>query len=310
VCRELAADLGLHLFDVSQRAVPAVRLVTTRHAVASKQRRSPIAAEYLRNAGNRIRLYHLQGTLAFASVEPVVREIMARASETECFVVNLGVVQGVDRTAARLLAGTRTALVGHGKTLVFAEAGAWWQRLIDAGIDREAFYADDDFALEYGENLLLARRFPDREWEAKVSLASCALFAGIEPEEMTLLERLLARRTYHQGQTIIAAGQDSDELFVLTDGAAMVSIPTQDGVARLDAFTSGMTFGELAFIDRSPRSANVTALGVVECRVLTRDAFAQLDREAPAIKIRLLANLALGLTQMLRQANRELAVLK
>ena len=121
---------------------------------------------------------------------------------------------------------------------------------------------------------------------------------------------MLSCRSYHNGQTIISTGQASDDLFVITDGAAMVSIPTNDGVARLDAFTSGMTFGELAFLDRSPRSANVTALGAVECRVLTRDAFAQLDREAPAIKIRLLENLALGLTGMLRQANRELAVLK
>jgi CRP-like cAMP-binding protein len=90
----------------------------------------------------------------------------------------------------------------------------------------------------------------------------------------------------------------------------MVSIPTQGGVARLDAFTSAMPFGELAFLDRSPRSPDVTALGAVECHVLTRDAFARLDREAPTIKIRLLENLALGLTGMLRQANRELAVLK
>jgi hypothetical protein len=44
--------------------------------------------------------------------------------------------------------------------------------------------------------------------------------------------------------------------------------------------------------------------------VLTRDTFAQLDRDAPAVKIRLLENLALGLTGMLRQANRELAALK
>jgi CRP-like cAMP-binding protein len=157
---------------------------------------------------------------------------------------------------------------------------------------------------------LLAQRFPDQAWEATVPLASCALFAGLTGDELALLDRLLASRTYRKGQTIITAGQASDELFVLTDGAAMVSIPTQDGVARLDAFTSGMTFGELAFIDRSRRSANVTALGPVECRVLTRDAFAQLDREAPAIKIRLLENLALGLTGMLRQANHELAVLK
>jgi hypothetical protein len=47
-------------------------------------------------------------------------------------------------------------------------------------------------------------------------------------------------------------------------------------------------------LDRSPRSADVTAIGAVECRVLTRDAFAMLDREAPAIKIRLLENLRSG----------------
>jgi glutaminase len=311
VCRELAADLGLHLFvDVSQRAVPAVRLATTRRGVASKRRRSAIATEHLRSVGNRLRLYHLQGALAFASVEPVVRELMARAADTEYFVINLRVVQGIDRAASRLLAGARAALHRLGKTLVFSEAGALWQRLIDAGVDREAFYSDDDFALEFGENLLLARRFPDHAWEAKVPLASCALFTGLDGDELALLERLLACRSYHNGQTIISAGQSSDDLFVITDGAAMVSIPTNDGVARLDAFTSGMTFGELAFLDRSPRSADVTALGAVECRVLTRDAFAQLDREAPAIKIRLLENLALGLTGMLRQANRELAVLK
>ena len=90
----------------------------------------------------------------------------------------------------------------------------------------------------------------------------------------------------------------------------MVTISTHDGIARLDAFASGMTFGEMAFIDRSPRSANVSALSEVECRVLTREAFAQLDHEAPAIKIRLLQNLARGMSAMLRQANRELAALK
>jgi glutaminase len=310
VCRELAADLGLHLFDASHRAPPALRLATTRRSVASKRRRSPLAADHLRSVGNRLRLYHLQGALAFASVEPIVRELMARAADTEYFILNLRVVQRIDRAAARLLASTGAALHRLGRTLVFAEAGACWQPLVDAGIERQAFYADDDFALERGEDLLLARRFPGETWAAGVPLADCVLFAGLGAEELAFLERLLARRTYHKGQTIIAAGQASDELFVITDGSAMVSIPTQDGIARVDAFTSGMTFGELAFIDRSPRSANVTALGIVECRVLTRDTFARLDREAPEIKIRLLENLALGLTGMLRQANRELAVLK
>ncbi|MEO8346631.1 MAG: hypothetical protein ABI607_13150 [Betaproteobacteria bacterium] len=44
--------------------------------------------------------------------------------------------------------------------------------------------------------------------------------------------------------------------------------------------------------------------------MLSRATFAQLDHDAPAIKIKLLANLALGMTGMLRRANRELVVLE
>ena len=71
-----------------------------------------------------------------------------------------------------------------------------------------------------------------------------------------------------------------------------------------------MSFGEMAFVDRSRRSANVTAVGEVECLALARDDFARLDATAPKVKIRLLENLALGLTHLLRQANRELAALR
>ncbi|HSA88802.1 MAG TPA: glutaminase A, partial [Burkholderiales bacterium] len=158
VCRALAADLGLNLFDAAQPAAPAVRLATTRRKVASKQRRPPVAAEHLRAAGKRLRLYHLQGPLAFATVEPVVRELIARAADADYFVVNLRMVQAMDPAATRLLAGARRELAGLGKLLVFSEASAWWQRLIDAGVDREAIFSDDDFALEHGENLLLAER--------------------------------------------------------------------------------------------------------------------------------------------------------
>lgn len=309
-CRELAAELRLHLFEPSLNALPAVRLATTRRSVASKRRRPAIAADHLRHVGNRIRLYQLQGALVFASLEPVLRALMHHAADTEYFILNLRMVQRMDPAATQLLVSAREELAAIGKPLVVSEASTWWQQLVDTGMDREAFFADDDFALEHGENLQLARRFPDAEWERRVSVAECALFAGLAPDDLALLERKLARRTYHSGQTMITAGQASDELYVIAAGMAMVSLPTEGGIARLDAITPGMTFGELAFIDRSPRSANVTALGEVECLVLARSAFDELDRDAPAIKIRVLQNLSLGVTGMLRQANRELAALK
>ena len=246
----------------------------------------------------------------FASVEEVIRRLMARAETSDVFILNLKLVQGVNRPAARLLAQTQRALQASGKRLVFTEASPWWQGLTDAGADAQAFFTDDECALEYGEDILLAQRFADPLAQSRMALADCALFAGLGADELAVLERVLVTRRYDKGQSIISAGQASDELFVITEGEAMVSIPTQHGIARLDAFSAGTTFGEVAFMDHSPRSANVTALARVECRLLTRAAFTQLESDAPAIKIRLMENIALGLTSTVRQLSRELAALK
>jgi glutaminase len=310
VCRELAADLGLHIFDVSARPAPVIRMATTRRSVASSRRRPQQAADYLRAVGNRIRLYHAQGSLVFASVEPLIRDVVTRADAADSFILNLKSVETLDGASARLLAQTRGTLERLGKSLLFTEASSLWEALIAAGVPPAAFFADDDFALEYGENALLERRFPGRSWDAPVTLAGCALFAGFDTEALATLDRMLERRDYGPGQTIIAAGQSSDELFVILRGSAMVSIPTRNGVTRLAAFAPGMSFGEIAFIDRSPRTANVTAIDAVACRVLTHQMLSRLEREAPVLKIRLLENVARGMTALLRQTDAELAALR
>ena len=310
VCQALTAGLDLHMFDASQRAIPAIRRATTRRSVKSNQRRTQAANDYLLSVGRKLRLLQLHGALTFASIEPVIRTLTQESANADFFIVNLKLVQGIDRTAADFLAGIRTELSELGKILLFTEAGACWQHLIDAGVAREAFFADDDFALEYGENQILGAGFSSPAKSSHTPLAECDLFLGLSTQELAWVDQHLVVRSFTKGQTIISAGQASNELFVLTQGAAMVSISTQDGMARLDAFSSGASFGEVAFLDRSPRSANVTALSPVVCRVLTREAFDQLDTQAPAIKIRLLGNLAARLTTILRQTSRELASLK
>ncbi len=310
VCRELAADLGLHIFDVSARPAPVIRMATTRRSVASSRRRPQEAADCLRAFGNRIRLYHAQGSLVFASVEPLIRDIVTRADTADSFILNLKSVDALDGASARLLAQTRGTLERLGKSLLFTEASSWWEGLIAAGVPPAAFFADDDFALEHGENALLERRLPGKSWDAPVTLAGCALFGGFDAEALAMLDRVLERRDYRPGQTIMAAGQSSDELFVMLRGSAMVSIPTRNGVTRLAVFAPGMHFGEIAFIDRSPRTENVTAVDAVACRVLTHEMHSRLEREAPVLKIRLLENVARGMTALLRQTDAELAALR
>jgi len=77
---------------------------------------------------------------------------------------------------------------------------------------------------------------------------------------------------------------------------------------RLATFWAGMAFGEMALLDRAPRSAVVTADAGVECDLLKVEDFEALGQSHPHIKIVLLRNLALGLSRQLRKPNREISV--
>lgn len=308
VCRELATGLDLHLLSPAQREAPVVRVSANGHGAASRRRRPAAQAERLLQEGERLRLLHLQGALGFSSIEPLVRELCALPA-TAAVVLNLRSMLGIDPAAARLLAQTQAALSQRGTALLFCEAAAWRAQLVAAGVAPDTFHPDDDFALEHAENLVLGQAAASAQ-SPPVGLAQCELFQALAMEEVQQLESLMEARHYGPGESIISAGDASDELFVITAGTAMASLPGPGRRLRLDVFTAGMAFGEVAFLDCSPRSADVGALDDVECRVLSRSAFERMGAEAPRLQAHLLERLALGIASRLRQANRELAALK
>ena len=55
--------------------------------------------------------------------------------------------------------------------------------------------------------------------------------------------------------------------------------------SRLATFSSRMTFGEMAMIDRAPRSAMIVADTDAECELLTSEDFDRLALAHPQIKI-------------------------
>lgn len=77
---------------------------------------------------------------------------------------------------------------------------------------------------------------------------------------------------------------------------------------RLATFSAGMAFGEMAVIERAPRSAMILADTDVVCDLLELEDFEALSRTRPQIKIKLLENLGLRLSRRLRDAHRMLQV--
>jgi glutaminase len=78
---------------------------------------------------------------------------------------------------------------------------------------------------------------------------------------------------------------------------------------RLATLSPGMAFGELAVVNRGPRTADVRADTAVECYALSTAAFDRLSETHPATKITILENLLRSVSQLLVQLDEELAAL-
>ena len=318
VCNELSRSLDLHLFNRPSPGGSVVRLKFTGAELNSSRVRTPQEAQALHDFGSAIKAYHLQGHLTFATCEVVIRDILEGLDATDSVVLDLKRVLDLNESACRLLYQLLIKLSYLGKSLLFTHVDRFplLRRLMKVKLnDRydELFrvFEDNDPALEWCENRLLHTLMPARSLSRSVPHRDHELFAGLTDEELAVVSALLKRSSYQRGETIIRVGEEARHLFFLVRGGVSVLITLPSGVRkRLATFSAGMAFGEMAVLDRAPRSAMVEADTAVECDLLAIEDLTRLGESHPAIKIKLLENLSLGLCRKLRKANRELSVLE
>src|SRR5262245_52227342 len=117
---------------------------------------------------------------------------------------------------------------------------------------------DNDLALEWCENRLLETILPARDVPAALGPGDYELLRNFRPAEIEIIASFLKRRVYQQTEAIIEIGDEAHEMFFLARGGVSVFVPMATGARRrLATFSAGMVFGEMAVIDRSPRSARI-----------------------------------------------------
>ena len=270
----------------------------------------------MRAHGSGIQVYELQGNLALSTTEVVVHDAMADLASVDTIVIDFKHTLSLNESAGRLFHQLLLKYHERGKHVVFTNTARIPQlrRLMKAKLAEQfgalfRSFDDIDAALEWSENRLLNERMAIHLPDHAVAPADYELFASLNPEEITVLQSLLHRRKFARGKVIVEFGAPAGELFFLARGRASVTVPLSGGTQkRLATFSPGMAFGEMAMLDRAPRSAAVTADTEVECDLLKLEDFDRLGESHPHIKIVLLRNLALGLSQKLRKANREISV--
>jgi glutaminase len=267
--------------------------------------------------GARVAVYELQGDLRFATVEYVVREIVAYEDPLEFVVLDFKRVSHADVAATRLLAALVRSCAAIGREVVFTRVrrgellGSFSNELDPRAANVVSFQPQLDLGLEWCERQLLARYAPPRPRDSEPSLAEHRLCAGLDAGDVARLERLVVRREFEPGASIVRKGDAADALFFLVRGEVSVVVGLADGgFKRLSTLSPGMGFGESALIAGGVRSADVRADTAVECYALSSQRFAALECERPTLMIRLLINLLRSSAEISARLTAEVAALE
>jgi CRP/FNR family transcriptional regulator, cyclic AMP receptor protein len=131
-------------------------------------------------------------------------------------------------------------------------------------------------------------------------LGNVPLFSACSKKELKALQALCDRVDVPAGKELVRQGTTGYECFVLLTGSADVTINGRF-VANLGP---GAYFGELALLDKQPRSATVTASSASSLLVLGPRQFSTALESFPGLAQKMLA----GLATRLREANSRIAV--
>lgn len=306
-------DYNLHMFNVVQPGKAVISRSYDGTSMSSKHLRGTEEREHLKKVAHRIRVYEIQGDLNFTSTEVVVNDIVLGCPDVDFFIVDFKRVLTLDQSTCRLFYRLLTRLSAAGKQLLFVncngfpQLGSYIRRKLgnaDAGLWRSF---DDDYALEYCEDVLLSELAAIDEVMAP---GDFELFAGLTPGEIGVIEQKLSRHDYRRNEQIVSQGDAASQLFLLARGQVSIKLALPDGkVKRLATLSPGLVFGEMAWIERARRSATVAADQDSVCYCLDIDDFDAMVTGHGNIKVKVQENLLRIFTRNLRKANDEIGVL-
>jgi serine/threonine protein phosphatase PrpC/CRP-like cAMP-binding protein len=158
--------------------------------------------------------------------------------------------------------------------------------------------------VEVGEEVEAKEEVRTAEVKLKLdTLRAIPIFKYLTYKELVKLLNVTTTAGFAPGEIIMEEGTDGDSFFVTLEGSLRVDKGDTE-VATLD---KGSHFGEMALVDRSPRSATVTVLSDTRVLRIQRDAFYDLLRKDSQLAVKLLWSFVQVLTIRLRQSTTDLA---
>ena len=293
------------------------------HDAHSKRRRLQAERDVLKTARGQVEIVQLQGNLFFGTTDHLFSVLEPDLARLTWLLLDLRRVQSMDYPAAHLLEQMRHRLQERGGDLLFSgmpsslPARPDFERyMAELGMVRTSggirVFDTRDSAIEWMEDRLLeAAKVAVADDGPPLDLGEIELVRDLDEADLNNLRKSLREISVPAGGRVCSQGDEGDELYFLRRGRVHVLLRL-DGDKRhhLATFCQGDFFGEMAFLDRERRSADIEAAIPTDLYVLSRASFDALIKANPALGGRLFEQLALAVSLRLRAADNELRVLE
>lgn len=116
-------------------------------------------------------------------------------------------------------------------------------------------------------------------------LRGVRLFADLDDRSLQAVAILAREQSHRAGDVLMLEGEPGDEFYVIVDGTVRV----EKGGRTVRSMTPGSFLGEIALVERRPRSATATAVTDVTVLALQQHEFDRLLATMPAVHERVRA---------------------
>ena len=287
--------------------------------IRSKKVRSLKNNMLLEDRGKGIIVYELRGPLFFGSADNLAGEIESAISHYTYCILDIKRVNEIDSTGAKILGQISKKVTASGKYLLISYlkdnpslSGFLKAMGVYETLGEDCFFPDTDAALEWAEDNVLTQSLELAGASDRIQLEKMDILRDFTPQEIHDLKQKLTRKTFSKSEIIVKEGDTDRNLFLLAKGLVSVRIhlPESDRYKRLISYSPGVAFGEMAFLDGSPRSVDVWSDEDSETYVLSPAEFSVLQKENAQIAIKLIRNIALEISDRLRIRTNEVRILE
>ncbi len=286
---------GLFLFNYSRTSV--VRYTLSRASHQSRLTRNSADSQWLRDNGEKIALFGLQGYIFFGTASNLLEQITTRVEdETQPALTHVLLdfrhVTGIDTSVVQNFQKLHTQLHTRNITLVFCalspDFGETMRRggfALD-GTDGFKRFDSADAGLEWCEEQLLTTA----NRPAYVPRSFAALFAerfqndALAADLLSYFEQLALER----GERLIEQGGAADDLFFIESGrvSAQLERANADPI-RLQTMTGDTLVGEIGLYLQQARGATVVVDEPSVVWRLSAEALTRMEQQHPAAAIEL-----------------------